>query len=685
MFPPGIHPLPTPPDFPNPSASYVGHGRSWAQSSDDGLALRFFRCTPIPTILLDSSLVIRQVSDSYLKVSGGCRADQVLGLRPDECFGQIVTIPSCDLADKATRAAKESRLPYQLDDVQPDGTIWNIRTIPVYDDGNLLYVQMELQDATEERRKQLELEERLYTNETFRILVETVKDYAIFMLDPQGNVATWNAGAQSFKGYTREEISGKHFSNFYSQEDRDNRKPDRMLVEALRDGRCEDEGWRYRKDGTRFWANVVITPIYRGDNLIGFAKVTRDLSERREAEENLITAYEEASKLKSEFLANMSHEIRTPMHGMLSALTLLLDTRLDSEQLELAQMAEESGEVLLQVINDILDYSKLESGCFSISQDIINVTDIIQSVLRAYQKGCKPEITMENYLDPRLPKAAEGDSFRYRQVVQNLMSNAIKFTEQGYVRVHVTLQKEDSKSYIISTEVVDTGVGIPSANSSALFTPFTQLDNPTTKRYKGTGLGLSICKSLAELMGGSIAFQPNPEGRGSVFRFTAKLKKVKQLDHIHALQEKMKAVAISTPVLPLEDIKLAAANKRVLLTEDNPINQRVMVKMLKGLGFENVDLAPDGRKAVTMLTKDPVAYHIILMDINMPTLDGIGATQEIRDAGISTPIVAMTANALKGQVETYIAKGVSAYVSKPVDRNLLVKVLLSCLRLDTPT
>jgi osomolarity two-component system sensor histidine kinase TcsA len=642
------------------------------------------------------------VSDSYLEVSGGCRADQVLGLRPDECFGQIVTIPSCDLADLAIRAAKESRLPYQLDDVQPNGTIWNIRTIPVYDDGNLLYVQMELQDATEERRKQLELEDRLYKNETFRILIETVKDYAIFMLDPQGNVATWNAGAQSFKGYTREEIARKHFSNFYSQEDRDDGKPDRMLVEALRDGRCEDEGWRYRKDGTRFWANVVITPIYRDNNLIGFAKVTRDLSERREAEEKLIAAYEESSKLKSEFLANMSHEIRTPMHGrlgiptqsrrtthtspgMLSALTLLLDTRLDSEQLELVQMAEESGEVLLQVINDILDYSKLESGCFSISHDIINVMDIVQSVLRAYQKDCKPGITMENYLDPRLPKAAEGDSFRYRQVVQNLISNAIKITEQGYVRVNATLQKEDDKSYIILIEVVDTGVGVPSANSSALFTPFTQLDNYTTKRYKGTGLGLSICKSLAELMGGSIGFQPNPEGRGSIFRFTVKLKRVEQFDRIDALQEKMNEVAVLTPVLLLEDIKLAAVNKRVLLTEDNPINQKVMVKMLKGLGFENVDLAANGRKAVTMLTKDPFAYHVILMDINMPTLDGVGATQEIRDAGIFTLIVAMTANALKGQVETYIAKGVSAYVSKPVGRNLLVEVLLSCLRLGTPT
>jgi osomolarity two-component system sensor histidine kinase TcsA len=315
--PSGIHPPPTPPAFPNPPVSFVGHDLSWTRSSDDTLALHFFRRTPIPTILLDSSLVIHQVSDSYVEVSGGCRADQVLGLRPDECFGQIVTIPSRDSANKAIQAAKENRLPYQLDNVQPDGTIWNIRTIPVYDDGSLLYVQMELQDVTEERRKQLELEERLYTNETFRILVETVKDYAIFMLDPQGNVATWNAGAQSFKGYTREEIAGKHFSNFYSQEDRDDGKPGRELVEALRDGRCEDEGWRYRKDGTRFWANVVITPIYRGDNLIGFAKVTRDLSERRKVEEKLIAAYEEASNLKSEFLANMSHEIRTPMHGKL--------------------------------------------------------------------------------------------------------------------------------------------------------------------------------------------------------------------------------------------------------------------------------------------------------------------------------------------------------------------------------
>jgi osomolarity two-component system sensor histidine kinase TcsA len=316
-IPSGVHPLPTPPAYPESPASFLSHNQSSARHSDDKLGLYFFRRTPVPTILLDSSLVICQVSDSYLEVLGGCRADQMLGLRHDEFFDQRLTVPTRDLANKAIQAAKESRLPYQFDHVQPGGTVWNVRTVPVYDDGSLLYVQMELQDVTGERLKQLELEERLYVNETFRILVETVKDYAIFMLDPQGNVATWNAGAEAFKGYTREEIAGKHFSNFYSRKDREDGKPGRELADAVRDGRCEDEGWRYRKDGTRFWANVVITPIYRNDHLIGFAKVTRDLSERRKTEEKLIAAYEEASNLKSEFLANMSHEIRTPMHGEL--------------------------------------------------------------------------------------------------------------------------------------------------------------------------------------------------------------------------------------------------------------------------------------------------------------------------------------------------------------------------------
>jgi osomolarity two-component system sensor histidine kinase TcsA len=365
---------------------------------------------------------------------------------------------------------------------------------------------------------------------------------------------------------------------------------------------------------------------------------------------------------------------------MLSAVTLLLDTRLNPEQLDLTRVIQESGEVLLQVINDILDYSKLASGSFSISHDIINVVEIIQSVFRAHEKCVNPNVKLDHQLDSRLPKAAEGDSLRYRQIVQNLMSNATKFTEHGYVQIHATLQKEDEASYTILTEVLDTGIGVATEVSGALFTPFTQFDDSATKRYKGTGLGLSICKSLAELMNGNIGFHPNPEGRGSVFWFTCRLMKAK---HLKNIEEDLNAVALKIPRVPFEELRLVAADKRLLLVEDNAINKKVMLKILKGLGFQHIDLASDGRQAVTMSTNHQPPYHLILMDINMPLLDGVGATKEIRHAGIRSPIVAMTANALKGQSELYIAKGMNAYVSKPVDRNVLVKVLLASLGPDT--
>jgi osomolarity two-component system sensor histidine kinase TcsA len=368
---------------------------------------------------------------------------------------------------------------------------------------------------------------------------------------------------------------------------------------------------------------------------------------------------------------------------MLSALTLLLDTNLDKEQRELAHVIQESGEILLQVINDILDYSKLASGCFSVSNDIISVPDIISSVFRAHEKCIKPGIELKSYVDPAVPQSAEGDSLRYRQIVQNLMSNATKFTEEGYVQVNAKLAAEDDEYYTIHTEVMDTGIGVPAIVSGSLFTPFMQFDNSATKRYKGTGLGLSICKSLAELMGGKIGFYANPEGRGSVFWFTAKMKKVK-IQAVDALQEELGALAVRNSVSPFQDIKLAAVEKKILLAEDNPINQKVMMKMLASIGFKDVHLVTDGNEAVQVATRDPPPYHAILMDINMPVLDGVSATKQIRKAGVNTPIIAMTANALKGQAETYLAKGMNGYVAKPVDRNVLIKVLLTWLNPVTP-
>jgi osomolarity two-component system sensor histidine kinase TcsA len=670
--------LPTPP---SQTSDDLPTSRTHDDYASSSLAYDLIRYTPAPTVILDASLLVRHVSDSYVKVSGTSERDKLVGRHADYIFHFNTTNPAFATALKAVRAARDTGELQQIKVVTDTGIVWNLRAVPIIRHESLRCIQMEFLDITAEHQRQLEIKERSYQNETFRILVETVRDYAIFMLDPNGNVATWNAGAQGFKGYTPSEIIGQHFSRFYSQEDRDNDKPGRELRDALRDGRCEDEGWRFRKDGSKFWANVVITPVYKEDVLLGFSKVTRDLTERRKTENSLIAAYEEASKLKSEFLANMSHEIRTPMHGMLTALTLLLDTNLDDNQRELTRIIQESGDVLLQVINDILDYSKLASGSFSISHDIISVSEIIQSVVRAHQACHNPEVKLESFLDGQLPRSAEGDSLRYRQIVQNLLSNATKFTEHGYVRIVARLQKEDEEYFTILTEVLDSGIGVPASGSHTLFTPFTQFDNSATKRYKGTGLGLSICKSLAELMGGNIGFHPNPEGRGSVFWFTAKLKKCKQLKTLE-VQENMQGLRIAPPILadPIETLKVVAAHKRLLLAEDNQINRKVMLRMLAGLGFEEVDTAKDGKEAVAKAMNEPKPHDLILMDVNMPVQDGVSATKELRAKGLQTPIIAMTANALKGQAESYIAKGMTGYIAKPVDRSLLVKLLLSCLQ-----
>ena len=255
----------------------------------------------------------------------------------------------------------------------------------------------------------------------------------------------------------------------------------------------------------------------------------------------------------------------------------------------------------------------------------------------------------------------------------------MKFTETGHIRVHASLTHNQA-SYTILTEVIDTGIGVPDYAVNSLFTPFTQLDNAATKLYQGTGLGLSICKSLTELMDGTIGFRPNPDQQGSIFWFTVILGKPDGLEDLNSLELNLKSATLSQPADPLVDIRLVASKKSLLVAEDNSVNQKVMSRLLMSLGFETVDIASDGAQAACLTKERPQAYALILMDINMPVLDGIAATAEIRSAGITIPIIAMTANALKGDRDAYIAKGLTDYLSKPVDRRLLATVLLKWLR-----
>ncbi|KAK4234754.1 hypothetical protein C8A03DRAFT_46978 [Achaetomium macrosporum] len=623
-----------------------------------------FDLSPLALLTLSPSRCITRASSRFLT---GWR------VAADDCVGQPLLPPTylahlTAAVDGAIAArAERTSTPIQT----RHASSWTARVIPVFNGDELLSVVVEWREVSS-RPPEDESVQGLSTDEAFRIFVQGVKDYAIFLLDTKGCIATWNTGAQLLKGYTRDDIIGKHFSIFYSKEDVENKKPEMELEICLREGRVEDEGWRYRKDGRRFWANVVITAVYRNGVHVGFGKVTRDLSERKSTESRLISAYEESEKIKSDFLANMSHEIRTPMHGMLSACTLLLDTPLSPSQRDIVSIMDESGQVLLQVINDILDYSKLTSGSFSIHTDVVGITSIVTSVVRRIQTTLPPSVHFELFLSPDLP----------RSILQNLVGNAAKFTDKGSIQIRALVESDDGDNCTILTEVTDTGIGVPEAAVASLFAPFTQFDATTTKRYKGAGLGLSIAKSLTELMGGRIGYRPNPERHGSVFWFTARFTKIKSLDQVQdwkkAVREEGRAGAAS-PDSDLEnlrqELRMVSTVKNLLVVEDNLINQKVMIGMLRSIGFKNIGLAANGEEAVKMVRGKPAAYDLVLMDINMPLMDGYQATRNIRAGGILVPIVAMTAYALKGDKEKCLDHGMNDYITKPVNKTRLITVL----------
>ncbi|KAG2416884.1 two-component system protein A [Aspergillus terreus] len=665
-----------------------------SKDSYDPALSRIYRYTPIPTVVLDPSWCIVEVSNSHLAFSGQSRDDLV-----HACISDLPphAIPVPDIATiyGALHAAVATKDIQTVEDIHCSeiGAFFRLRVIPVFDESELLYIILEANNITMDHLHAAD-HQHAYVNETYKILVDTVKDYAIFMLDTKGNIVTWNSGAAILKGYTGPEIIGRHFSVFYGPEDRRNGKPGRGLAVCLREGKMEDEGWRYRQDGSRFWANVMITPIYQFGRHVGFVKVTRDLTERKAAEARMIAAFEESSKMKTDFLANMSHEIRTPMNGMLLALTMLTGTELTDQQREYAAIMEDSTSILLQVINDVLDYSKLSSGSFSLNSDVVKVETIVDAVVRNCRSGLNPDVELTCSFQPGFPTNLQGDPLRFRQVLQNLLGNAVKFTEKGYIKLsllYTAVEDDDTdtkdktsddsdnektpSAYCIRTEVTDSGVGVPDTAINTLFTPFTRFADASMRHYQGTGLGLSICKSLAELMNGTVGYQPNPEGPGSMFWFTATMTAIEP-----SASGKLER---PNPRPPLSDgadltaaIREIAPRKHILLVEDNLVNHMVMLKLLQSFGFERIDAAWDGAEAVRLIQQTPLSFNAVLMDINMPVMDGMEATSRIRRINADVPIIALTGNALKGDAELYLAKGMNDYIAKPVHRSDLLRVLL---------
>jgi len=363
------------------------------------------------------------------------------------------------------------------------------------------------------------------SEERFRLLVQGVRDYAIFMLDPTGRITTWNTGAQRIKGYTSDEVIGKHFSIFYTPEDLESGKPARELQIATKTGVYEEEGWRLRKDGTRFWASVVITALHKPDgSLIGFGKVTRDLTERRAAQERAIeaarkaAASEEANRTKSQFLAAMSHELRTPLNaigGYTDLLTMGVRGSVTEQQLEDLQRIKRSQQHLLGIINDILNFSRIEAGQTTYEYSTVPLSDVIEAVghmiePQAAAKGLELEVQQ---CPPEI--AVWADKAKVQQILVNLLSNAVKFTEQG----KVTLECDWHDSHRVTIAVTDTGVGIRADQLEKIFEPFVQVGRSLTQSQEGTGLGLAISRDLARGMGGDIVVTSEPR-KGSRFALT---------------------------------------------------------------------------------------------------------------------------------------------------------------------
>jgi PAS domain S-box-containing protein len=613
---------------------------------------------------------------------GGSR---IFGYDEDEAVGKnfLLTYEPQDLASEKPRkqletAIREGRVEDEGWRLRKDGSrFWTneIITLLLDEKGGHRGFVIVTRDMTERRQAEEQLRQ---SSEVFQLLVSAVREYAIFMLDPEGNIATWNDGAQRIKQYKPEEIIGRHFSTFYSEEDVQNGKPARELAIARAEGSVEDVGWRIRKDGTRFWANVVITAVRDAHGqLRGFAKVTRDITDRKKAEETQRALLEqrearlkaeeerrhvedsyhvaqEANRAKDEFLMTLSHELRTPMTAILGWARMLPIMKPDDPAFQEAVVSIAQGAQLqARLIDDILDVSRIVSGKLRLAPETVDMARVIANSIDGVSSTAEAkQITLTVSLAPDLGLII-ADATRLQQVIWNLLSNAVKFTPRHGT---VELSARRTASHVQIT-VHDSGEGIDPQFLPHIFEPFRQAESPQTRVHGGLGLGLSIVRYIAEAHGGTVSAESVGRGKGATFTVTLPVRSVSGTKD-----------AVTNPFGQtfLHRDRLRAIE--IVLVDDENESRKLVTTVLRAAG---ANVLPFDSASAALKSIDQHRPDVVVTDIAMPTIDGYAFTNTLRERnyGATLKIVALSAFMPDSEGRRIFA----AYLSKPIDPFRLVE------------
>lgn len=512
------------------------------------------------------------------------------------------------------------------------------------------------------------------------LLLAGFAEIAILIVDKEGKVRNWSAGANRLLSSGQIEPN-RSFLSFFSESDALGGQAANLLDEARDLGRVQTEAWIYHANKSSFWANIIVTRILDGSgDFVGYTVVIRDISTEKSFEEELTAtklAAEAASVAKTNFIANISHEIRTPLGAILGFSEVMANpNQTDEQREELYMRIRRNGDQLIALINDLLDVTKIEAGRLEVEHIPFDLKVLLSDLKDTFSiKAAEKSIKFTIELEGDLPRTLICDPTRIRQILVNLLSNAIKFTGMGgTVTMSCAVDKDLKGHPRLTVRVADTGKGMTEAEMAKLFQPFVQADVSTTRKFGGTGLGLFVSQRLARALGGDLNIERSAPGRGTTFLARMSVETAKASPTFSQMDDGAKRfVRDSGAVSPI------SLNKKILVVDDSPDNRFLVEMFVKDMNVK-LDTAENGAEALEKISKTP--YDLVLMDIQMPIMDGNAAMSKLRNESFSAPVIALTANAMQGERENSLGIGFSDYLTKPIDRIALRQTIVKWLVSD---